>query len=357
VHAFATDPTRGIYILMILGVFIGGSLLLYAARASAMEAKGVFAMISRETGLVVNNILLAVAAFVVFIGTIWPLVAEMFFARKLSVGAPFFDAAFTPFMVVLALVLPVGSMLPWKRAKIGRVLKALVPAAVLAVAVFLLVWTLQTQRTILGPVGFLLGTWLVAGAAIDLISRTGRGPLGERVMRALRLPRADWGKAVSHAGLGITMAGVSGIMAWQIEDIRVGYVGQPFEVAGYEITLTGVEKSQGPNYLTTIGHIDVKKNGRLVAKLDPEKRFYPVQQMPTTEASIDKGFWRDLYLVIGDPQDGGGWAVRTFIKPFTNWIWVGSMIMAFGGFLSLTDRRYRVAAGATRAQLEGVAAE
>ena len=357
VHSFASDPTRGVFILGILALFIGGALTLFAWRASAMEARGIFSMVSRESALVFNNILLAVSSFVVFIGTIWPLAAEMFFGRKLSVGAPFFEAAFTPFMVALALILPVGAMLPWKRARLGRAARPLIPAAGLAVLMFLLVWTMQTQRTILGPVGFLLGTWLVSGALIDLMGRTGRGALGGRFARLTRLPRADWGKATAHAGFGIIIAGISGLMAWQVEDIRVGQVGETFAVAGYEITLDAVTREEGPNWIATVGHMIVKKDGKVVARLTPEKRVYPVQAMPTTEADIANGFWRDIYLVIGDPQEGGGWAVRTFIKPFANWVWAGALIMALGGVLSLSDRRYRVAAGASRAQVRGVPAE
>jgi len=357
VHSFASDPTRGVYILGILAFFTGGALIIYAFRASAMEARGVFSMVSRESALVINNILLAVSSFVVFIGTVWPLFAEMFFDRKLSVGAPFFEAAFTPFMVVLAIVLPLGAMLPWKRARIGRVVRPLLPALVLAVLVMLLAWTMQTERTILGPVGFLLGVWLVAGAATDLMSRTGRGALGNRLRRLTRLPGADWGKATAHAGLGVTFMGVAGLMAWDSEDIRVAQIGESFEVAGFEITLADVRREQGPNYLTTMADMEVRRDGVLITELHPEKRVYPVQAMPTTEAAIHYSFWRDIYLVIGDPQEGGGWAVRTFIKPFANWIWMGSFLMALGGFFSLSDRRYRVAAGATKAQIQGVPAE
>ncbi|OIP82998.1 MAG: c-type cytochrome biogenesis protein CcmF [Rhodobacterales bacterium CG2_30_65_12] len=359
VHTFASDPTRGVFILLILAVFIGGALTLFAARSSAMQARGVFSVVSRESALVSNNIVLAVSAFVVFIGTIWPLAAELFFGRKLSVGAPFFEAAFTPFMVVLAIIMPVGAMLPWKRARISRAVTPLIPALILAVVVGLLAWTIQTQKTILGPVGFLLGTWLVAGALTDLFSRTGRGPMAARLARLAHLPRADWGKSTAHAGLGITMAGIAGIMAWQVEDIRVAQVGEPFEVAGYDVLLKDVTREQGPNYISTIGVMEVSRDGNLVATLHPEKRVYPVQGMPTTEAAIANGFWRDLYLVIGDPQDGGGWAVRTFIKPFANWLWGGALIMALGGILSLSDRRYRVGAGATKARIapQGVPAE
>jgi cytochrome c-type biogenesis protein CcmF len=350
VHSFASDPTRGVYILGILAFFTGGALILYALRASSMEARGVFSMVSRESALVVNNILLAVSSFVVFIGTIWPLVAEAFMDRKLSVGAPFFEAAFTPFMVVLAILMPVGAMLPWKRARLGRAMRPLLPAMVLAVLVALLVWSMQSNRSILGPVGFLLGTWLVAGALTDLAGRTGRGAIGARLGRLARLPRADWGKSTAHAGLGITFMGVAGLMAWDTEDIRVAQIGETFETSGYEITLQDVVREQGPNYVSTVGIMDVRRGGELIATLRPEKRVYPVQGMPTTEAAINYNFWRDVYVVIGDPQENGGWAVRTFIKPFANWIWAGSIIMALGGLLSLSDRRYRVAAPAAKAR-------
>jgi cytochrome c-type biogenesis protein CcmF len=313
-------------------------------------------MVSRESALIFNNILLAVSSLVVFVGTIWPLVAEILFDRKVSVGAPFFEAAFTPFMIALALLLPIGAMLPWKRARAGRVLRQLLPALVAAVAVFFLVWSIQTGKSALGPVGFLLGAWLVAGAFTDIFSRTGRGPVGQRLARLGRLPRADWGRVTAHAGLGITFMGIAGLMAWDSEDIRVANIGDSFEVSGFTITLEDVRREEGANWVSTTAQMLVTRDGREVARLNPEKRVYPVQAMPTTEAAISNGFWRDIYLVIGDAQEGG-WAVRTFIKPFANWIWAGSLIMSLGGVLSLTDRRYRVAAGAGKRVPQGVPAE
>lgn len=358
VHAFANDPERGVFILAILAVFMGGALMLFAARASAMEAKGIFSMVSRESALVFNNILLAVACFVVFIGTIWPLVSEIFFTRKLSVGAPFFNMAFTPFMVALGLLLPVGSMLSWKRANLGRTVRPLVPALILALALAGLAWAVQSEKTLLGPVGIFLGTWIVSGAIVDLLGRTGRGGFAARFDRIKRLPRADWGKAVAHAGLGVTMVGIAGLMAWEEEDIRVVQIGTPWTVGAYEFTLDAVNRVEGPNYLSTMGDVSVRKGGELVTTLHPEKRTYPVQAMPTTEASIDYRFLRDVYVVIGDPQDNGGWAMRIYIKPLTNWIWLGCLLMSVGGVLSLSDRRYRVAAGARRAAPKaGVPAE
>ena len=357
VHSFANDPERGVFILMILAFFMGGALTMIAARAGALEAKGVFAMVSRESALVANNLLLSVAAFVVFIGTIWPLVAELFFDRKLSVGEPFFNAAFSPFIVGLALLLPIGAVMPWKRGDLGRSTRAMLPALVLAMAVALLVWAVQARASTLGPIGVALGLWVVAGAALDLWGRTGREGVSAPLARLGRLPRADWGKATAHAGLGVTIFAVAAMLSWKTEDIRVVEVGGSFDLGRYQVTLTAVDEVEGPNYLSTMATMEVRSGGDLVAVLTPEKRVYPVAAMPTTEAAIDFGLWRDLYLVIGDRQAGGGWAVRSYIEPFANWLWGGVLLMAFGGVLSLSDRRYRVAAGAARRASAAVPAE
>jgi len=345
VHAFANDPDRGVYLLAITAVFTGGALSLFAWRAPIMHGRGVFGLASRESALVANNILLAVSCLVVFVGTIWPLLAELFFDRKLSVGPPFFNIAFTPFMVALAVTLPLGSALPWKHAKLGRVAWKLRYAAVFVIAVAALIWAMQTGRSALGPIGTALGVWIVIGAIKDLWERASK-----RLDRLTKLPGADWGKAVAHSGLGITLIGVAGLMAWQTEDIRVAQIGKAYTVERYEITLLDVREVQGPNFISTMAHIEIARNGTVIEVLRPERRIYPVAAMPTTEAAIRNGAFRDIYVVIGEPQVNGGWAVRTFIKPFANWIWAGSIIMALGGAFSLADRRLRVAAGARKAQ-------
>ena len=357
VHAFASDPARGIFLLGIVAVSMMGALILFAVRAPVMQARGVFSLSSRESMLIVNNVLLAVATFIVFVGTIWPLVAEMFFDRKLSVGPPFFDMAFTPFMVLLGLVLPIGSMLPWKRGVLSKVIKALLPALACSLAVAALVWAMQSGRSAMAPFGLFLGSWLVFGSAVDLWSRTGRKGYRARLGRLTRLPRADWGKATAHAGMGVTIAGIAGLLAWEAEDIRVAKPGDRFEISGYTIALMDVQDIAGPNYQSRLAEFDLLKGTTVIGTVYPEKRFYPVAEMATTEAGIDNGFLRDIYVVIGDPQDGGGWAVRTYVKPLANWIWGGAILMALGGFLSLSDRRYRVAAGAKKTIPEGVPAE
>ncbi len=356
VHAFANDPERGVFILMILGFFTGGALILFAARAGVMEARGVFSLVSRESALVANNILLSVAAFVVFIGTIWPLVGTMLMGRDLSVGAPFFNAAFSPFMVALALILPPGAMLAWKRGDLRRSLRGLIPVMALVLALGVLAYAMQSGRTALGPVGLMLGAWVSFGAMADLWARTGRGGLAARAGRLLRLPRADWGKATAHFGLGVTIFAVAAMNSWKVEDIRVVQEGESFPLGAYAVRLDKVEEVQGPNYTSTMGWMTVTSNGAPVAVLTPEKRVYPVAGMPTTEAAIDYGFTRDIYLVLGDRQKSGGWAVRSYIEPFANWLWGGAILMALGGVLSLSDRRYRVAAGARRVP-SGVPAE
>jgi cytochrome c-type biogenesis protein CcmF len=276
----------------------------------------------------------------------------MFLDRKLSVGAPFFNMAFTPFMVALGIVLPIGASLPWKRAGLGRVIWQYRYAGGLALAALGLGYAMQTGRSMIGPVGLFLGVWIVTGAMVDIWMRTGRGQPAARLARLRRLPRADWGKLAAHSGLAVTMLGIAGLSAWQQEDIRVAQLGQPFDVGGYTLTLVSVEDTKGANYFATVGQVRVTKDGQLVAVLRPEKRVYPVAKMPTTEAAIDYKFLRDIYVVLGDAQTQGGWAVRTYIKPLANWIWLGCAMMAFGGLLSLSDRRFRVAAGARKATRE-----
>lgn len=346
VHSFASDPARGVFILAILAVFVGGGLTLYAARAAQMQARGVFAPVSREGALVLNNILLAVSAFVVFIGTMWPLIAELFWGRKLSVGAPFFNQAFTPFMVALALVLPIGAILPWKRGNIARAIRPLRGALVLTAAAMLAIFAVSTGHSAMAVIGAGLGSWLIFGAGAELWHRTGSGGAG----RLLRLPRADWGKALAHAGLGVVFIGVSLLTAWQLESIRTLKTGEGFDIGAYHVTLDAVSDQPGPNYTATRATMTVTRNGSPVAVMQPEKRVYPVQAMPTTEAAINSNLWRDIYLVIGDAQENGGWAVRAYVKPFAGWLWLGSALMALGGLVSLSDRRWRVAAGERRAR-------
>ena len=350
VHAFANDPERGLFILIILGVFMGGALILFSLRSSAMEAQGIFSLVSRETALISNNLLLAVSAFVVFFGTIWPLVAELFFDRKLSVGPPFFNAAFTPFMILLGLILPLGSNLSWKRAYLTNTVKKLLPVLILCLCFSGFIWSIQTGQSLIGPMGVFLGTWIVVGTLVDLLSKLGSS---KSVRRLIFLPRADYGKFFAHVGLGVTMFAIAALTSWEKEDIRVVPIGSSWAIGSYELKLENVIETRGPNYFSTMGIIQVSKKGLAITTLRPEKRNYPIAQMPTTEAAIDYRISRDLYVVLGDKQSDKAWTVRTYLKPFTNWIWGGCALMAFGGFLSLTDRRLRIAAGSKMKKSSG----
>ena len=350
VHAFANDPERGLFILIILGVFMGGALILFSLRSSAMEAQGIFSLVSRETALISNNLLLAVSAFVVFFGTIWPLVAELFFDRKLSVGPPFFNAAFTPFMILLGLILPLGSNLSWKRAYLTNTVKKLLPVLILCLCFSGFIWSIQTGQSLIGPMGVFLGTWIVVGTLVDLLSKLGSS---KSVRRLIFLPRADYGKFFAHVGLGVTMFAIAALTSWEKEDIRVVPIGSSWALGSYELKLENIIETRGPNYFSTMGIIQVSKKGLAITTLRPEKRNYPIAQMPTTEAAIDYRISRDLYVVLGDKQSDKAWTVRTYLKPFTNWIWGGCALMAFGGFLSLTDRRLRIAAGSKKKKSSG----
>ena len=352
VHAFANDPERGFFILIILGVFMGGALILFSFRSGAMESYSVFSLASRETALISNNVLLAVSAFVIFLGTIWPLVAELFFDRKLSVGPPFFNAAFTPFMILLGLILPLGSNLSWKRASILKTLKKFLAVFVLCVCLSGFIWSIQTGKSLIGPVGVFLGSWIVMGTIIDILSKLGRS---QSMRRLMFLPRADFGKFFAHFGLGVTMFAIAALSSWEKEDIRVVSIGSSWNVGSYDLKLDDVVEVRGPNYFSTMGIIAVSKEGSELITLRPEKRNYPIAQMPTTEAAIDYRISRDLYVVLGDQQSENAWTVRTYLKPFANWIWGGCAMMALGGILSLTDRRLRIAAGSKRAKSLGQA--
>ena len=343
VHAFANDPQRGLFILAITVILVGGALTLYAVRAQYLRAGGAYQVISRESGLVINNLLLIAATVVVFVGTIWPLLAEFTSGRKLSVGAPFFNMAFTPLMVVLALILPIAAIWPWKRARLRRSIYQMRGALALALAVVLLIWALQTGRSILAPVGLGLATWLLAGCVVDLAIRTQYD-----LRRLTRIAMADWGKTLGHAGLGFMIFGISAITAWQLEDIRLAKVGDRFSLGGYEFSFDRLHDITGPNYQALEGQFSVYRNARQVAILTPQKRFYPIAGMGTTEAGIQSGITRDLYIALGE-RDGESIAVRSYIKPFANWIWFGAIVMALGGLCSMFDRRLRRSAGRRKA--------
>jgi cytochrome c-type biogenesis protein CcmF len=242
--------------------------------------------------------------------------------------------------------MPIGAALPWKRGDLAKVMSKLWIAAVFAFLIGIAFWAFRTENSIWPPLFMALAFWAILGPIVDLAERVkmGRAPFAESMRRLGGLPRSAWGQAVAHIGMGVTAFGIVGISAWSTEDIRAAKAGEIIPLSGYEIRFDGVERSRGPNYRTDEGRFTVMRDGREIATLVSEKRFYPVQRTQTTEAGIRASLVEDIYIVLGDRQDDGGWAVRSHVKPFANWIWIGALIMTLGGVLSLTDRRHRVGA-------------
>ncbi len=352
VHAFATDPARGAFILAFLVIVIGGSLTLYAIRATHLKAGGLFAPISREGGLVLNNLLLSAACGTVFLGTLYPLLLDALGAGKVSVGPQYFNATFGPLMVPLLAVMAIGPLLPWKRADLAGVLGRLRIAFVAAAAVALGTWTLASGASALPALGLGLAAWLIAGVAVEIADRVKlfRTPLGESWRRVRRTPRSAWGMSLAHAGLAVAVAGIVASQAWRTEGLQLLGPGESVDVAGYTFTFRGVREVPGPNYSAQRGEFVVTRDGRPVARMFPEKRLYPVQQMPTTEAAIHTTWLADLYVVLDEPNDDGAWSTRIFHNPLVPWIWFGAVVMVIGGAVSLSDRRYRVGAPVRRAR-------
>ncbi len=356
VHAFATDPERGLFILLLLCITIGGSLILFAVRAPALKSGGLFAPVSREGALVLNNLLLSVACATVFLGTMYPLFAETF-GYKATVGAPFFNLTFAPIMTPLVAFMAIGPFLSWKRGDLAGVLgrlKLAILAAILAAAI-----TLYLQG---GPVipalALGLAAWLFAGAVLEWTGRIKlfRAPPGESWRRAVNLPRSAHGMTLAHAGMAVAIAGMVASSTWKVEEILIMRPGDTVSVAGYDYRLEGVERHRGPNYFSDTATLTVTRDGQAVAVQRPEKRMYPVQQMPTTEAAIHTTGLYDLYTAIGDPDGQGGHTVRIFFEPLVPWIWAGALLMMLGGAVSLSDRRLRVGAPRRKRVPAGAAA-
>ncbi len=351
VHAFATDPRRGLFLLAILVIAIGGSLSLYAWRAPALRATGGFKPVSREGAMVLNNLLLTTATATVFIGTLYPLVLDAMGGGKISVGAPYFNATFVPIMTPLVIAMALGPVLSWKRGDLWRALGRLKLALVAALGVVALSLWLDSTRDFVAAFGMALAVWLFAGTLAEFTGRIklGRASLAENWRRARGLPRAAYGMTIGHMGMAVVIAGITASSAWQSEVIRYMSPGQTALVAGYAFRFDGVSSGQGPNYTAQRGTFTVTKGGRKVATMVAEKRFYEVQRRSTTEAAIYTTWLADLYAVIGDPNGKGGFAVRLYHNPLVPWIWIGAIIMFAGGVVSLSDRRHRIGAPRRRA--------
>ncbi len=346
VHSFAVDPRRGVFILMILLVLIGGALMLYAWRAPQLRQGGLFAPISREGALVLNNVLLTVACATVFIGTLYPLALESLTGDKISVGPPYFNLTFGPLMIPLLLAVPLGPMLAWKRGDVAGALQRLFAAAILALLALVTVAALMWRGPWLAPFGIALGVWVVAGAVSEWATRIKLfGASSEEALRrAAGLPRSAYGGMLAHAGVGITVIGIVATSAWQSEVVVAMKPGEQAAIAGYQLAFRGVAPARGPNYEEQVGTFSVTRGGSPVTELTPSKRTFDAPRQTTTEAGIHVSWRGDLYAVLGDEMTGGGWAVRLYFNPLVRFIWLGAILMALGGVLSLSDRRLRVGA-------------
>jgi cytochrome c-type biogenesis protein CcmF len=346
VHAFATDPKRGIFILAFLALVIGAALALFAWRAPKVGLGGAFALISRESALLVNNVLLVVAAAAVLLGTLYPLFLDALGLGKISVGPPYFESVFVPLMAPAVFLMGIAPFARWKQDQpLDLALRLKWAFAVAVASALLLPFTLGRWTPLLA-LGILLAVWVAVAGLMNLKERVLQlhASTSVSVSAALRrLPRGYWGMLVAHCGVAVFIVGVTLVRGYEVEkDVRMS-PGDTVAAGGYQFRLDGLKRIQGPNYDATRGVIGVTRNERSVATLYPEKRFFTVQQMPMTEAAIDTGVTRDLYVSLGEPLADGAWVVRVYYKPFVSWIWGGAFLMALGGIIAVTDRRYRLA--------------
>jgi cytochrome c-type biogenesis protein CcmF len=346
VHSFASDPTRGVFILGILTLFIGGSLALFAWRAPDMKRGGLFAPISREGALVFNNLFLVAATATVFVGTLYPLALEAVTGQKISVGAPFFQLTFGPLMIPLLLAVPFGPLLGWKRGDLPGVAQRLGVAMAASLASVALALMLNGERSVLAPFGLGLGIWLICGSLVDFVERGGlfRTNAATSLARIAGLPRSAFGTMVAHAGVGVVVIGIVSATAHQAERIEAMKPGENIELAGYTLLFQGTTPVTGPNYREERAQFLVSRGGGAPVPLTPAKRFYAARQMATTEAAILTRGFSQLYLSLGDQIPDGSLAVRASYKPMVTLIWLGAVVMALGGALSLSDRRLRIGA-------------
>ncbi|MEP3277379.1 MAG: heme lyase CcmF/NrfE family subunit [Stappiaceae bacterium] len=346
VHAFATDPARGIFILIILMIFIGGSLALFAVRAPMLKQGGIFAPVSREGALVLNNLFLTAACAAVLIGTLYPLALEAVTDEKISVGAPFFNLTFGPLMIPLLMVIPFGPFLAWKRGDLLAVCQRLYAALGLAILAMLLSFALQGEKGVMAPIGVGLAVWLMVGSLSEILWRgkLGQISIGKTVRRISGLPKSAFGTALAHFGMGVTMLGIVSVSAWETENILVMQPGEVHDIAGYQIVFDGSHQRTGSNYVEDVASFTLQKQGQAISTMEPAKRLYTARQMPTSEASIVTFIFSQMYLAVGDAVGDTGITVRVYYKPLVTLIWIGTLFMAFGGAVSLFDRRLRVGA-------------
>ena len=340
VHAFASDPTRGLYILAYLVVVIGGSLTLYAYKGNQIRSRDNAERYSRETLLLLNNILLMTALCVVFLGTLLPLVHKQLGLGSISIGAPFFDQMFLIIMTPFALLLGIGPLVKWRRDQFSEIrTPVVVSVIVMAIAGFALPYFLHNKLTVSVVLGTMMSVIIVL---LSLYEMKQRATHRESFFKGItKLSRSHWGMILAHLGVAMTVWGIAFSQNFSVErDVRMA-VGDTVQIADYDFKFTGVSDANGPNYMGGKAQIDISKDGKPEATLFAEKRFYTVSKMPMTEAAIDWGFTRDLYVALGEKIEDNSWALRLYYKPFIRWIWIGGLFMALGGLLCMFDRRYR----------------
>lgn len=340
VHAFASDPTRGLYILAYLVVVIGGSLTLYAYKGNRIRSRDNAERYSRETLLLLNNILLMTALCVVFLGTLLPLVHKQLGLGSISIGAPFFDQMFLIIMTPFALLLGIGPLVKWRRDQFSEIrTPVVVSVIVMAIAGFALPYFLHNKLTVSVVLGTMMSIIIVL---LSLYEMKQRATHRESFFKGMtKLSRSHWGMILAHLGVAMTVWGIAFSQNFSVErDVRMA-VGDTVQIADYDFKFTGVSDANGPNYMGGKAQIDISKDGKPEATLFAEKRFYTVSKMPMTEAAIDWGFTRDLYVALGEKIEDNSWALRLYYKPFIRWIWIGGLFMALGGLLCMFDRRYR----------------
>jgi len=350
VHAFASDPTRGVFILLLLVITVGAAFALFAWRGPALKGSGFFQPISREGGLLLNNFLLTVACASVLLGTLYPLFLDVLELGKVSVGAPYFNSVFVPLMIPMILVMGLGPFLHWKRGDAMVAIPKLKVAAAITILGAALTYAMIDRATVLAAFGIGLAIWLFMSTLTELAGRIHlfQGPLSESWRRLKRQPRASWGMTLAHGGLAIAIAGMTASSAWTVESIQTMKPGDTVNVAGFDFTLRHVRQVPGPNYVAQRGTFDVTKGSDFKLILEPEKRVFTVSRQQTTEAAIYPTFLGDLYAVVGDPDGQGGFVTRLYFNPLVPWMWVGATIMVLGAGISLSDRRHRVGAPSRR---------
>ena len=356
VHAFANDPARGVFILAILVFFIGGSLALFAWRAGRLRQGGIFAPLSREGALVMNNLLLTTCCATVFVGTLYPLALESMTGEKISVGAPFFNLTFGPLFVPILLVMPLGQMLAWKRGDLFGAAQRLTVAVAAGFAAALFLGALR-GGPVLSVVGVAIAAYLIIGSFVEVYGRiAGRGVSSiVALSRALGLPRSAWGTAFAHAGVGVTLFGLAAT-GWGVELVQAVKPGDRIQLGPYELQVREIVKRPGPNFQATVAPMEIRSGGAVIASIDPARRFYPARQMPTTEAGIATLGLGQVYVSLSEQNPDGSLDARLYWKPYVALIWIGALLMSMGGALSLSDRRLRIGV-ARRARVAAQPAE